>query len=221
MRALVFLLVLLPLLARAGDSRNPHLRRAVEQLSAHEDRAALASLEAARTWARNTPDDVAHYHLYKGLALAGLGQRDASVRSFETALIIDASLTLPEGASPRATSLFREAGGKVPEPAAPVVSPPAAALPSAALAPSPPAPAPRAWKAWTGGGLVALGVAAVLGGVLAGLASASTADDAQSAPSVEAARMRHDLAVKRARTSNVLYGGGGALLAGGAVLWAW
>lgn len=49
-------------------------------------------------------------HLYLGLAHAGLAQAEQAIEAFKAALLLDPSVRLPEGTSPRIRGWWRKAG---------------------------------------------------------------------------------------------------------------
>src|SRR5688500_14905018 len=104
--AVVFLL--------GAGAENPFLPLAREQLSRMEETRALRTLERARAWQGNTPEQLARVHLYLGLAHGQLSHEQEAVRAFRKALLLDPTLMLPAGASPNLWRWWRQAGGTEP-----------------------------------------------------------------------------------------------------------
>lgn len=215
--------------SQVPSTNNPHLARALAQIEALQERDALRTLEKARAWRENTPGDFALYHLYRGLAAAGLAQRKTAVESFRTALIIDPGLELPKAASPRVREWFEEAGGDPLEKAAePTQRPDLESMPGAAAErpkwsetlPRPEVADNQArvrWPRWVALGFGLAATAAAAGGVASGISAAAAGDQAQASTQVEAATVLNRQAHASARTANLLYGTAGALLLAGGV----
>jgi hypothetical protein len=98
----------------AAESKNPFLAKAIEQLRALDERAALVTLAQAQDWAKDAPRELAMVNLYEGLAYAGLNEKVAAEDAFRAALLLDPAVALAPDASPVVLSWWREAGGTVP-----------------------------------------------------------------------------------------------------------
>ena len=230
MTGLASVLALGLVLASSPRATDALLERAIVQVRALEERAALKALEQVRHRRGITPEVLARAHLWTGLAYAGLNDGARAKASFRLALVLEPALLLPEGFSPRVQSWWADAGGRVPllptPPAAPpvVLRPlaPTAARPS--LVPIPPpelrlwvAP-PRHWHRWAG---VGVGVAGLGCGVAGGLLSmpVSTFNErSRTEDDVGRSVRLHELARHSAQTANVLFGVGGGLLVGAGLL---
>ncbi len=230
----------------APASANPHLPRAVAQLRALDEAAALKTLEQARAWTKNTPRDLAFVHMYIGLANAGLARDGEAQASFGKALLLDPDLELPRFASPRVRDWWTRAGGKVeaaPAPAkaeaGPPVPPPQLALKPAAAVPPPapvvgpatpsPAKAPVAGAGisksravpWVGVGLAAAGLAGLGVAAWNGTEASRLGRKAAGESDLRQAVPDQASAQRASETANVLFGVGGALAVAGGAVFAW
>jgi hypothetical protein len=138
-----------------GQHANPLLERGIRQVMNLDEASAVRTLEQARLWKGTTPPELARTYLWLGMAYAGLNQVIKARESFRAALVLEPSLQLPPGTSPRIRSWWRESGGTndaavTPPPVSgpSVISPPAAAQKAVGqdipqvLQPEPPAPSP-------------------------------------------------------------------------------
>lgn len=214
---------------------NPHLQRAMVQIDQLQESDALRSLELAHAWPHNTPQDAALVHLYTGLAHAGLADEARAVASFRTALKLEPKLQLPGEQAPRVHQWWRLAGGEEPrstgslqeptrdEPVTSTPAPPAAVpAPSPAWAasakqPSQP-PSKVAAMRWIAGGALAAGALAAAGGAYLGARAQAQASLANSELHITSAKAAYTAAENQSTGSTILFAVGGALAAGGAIV---
>ena len=226
-------------LSLSGNPANPYLARGVTQVQRLHEREAVRTLELARGWPDNTPEQLAQASLWLGLAYAGLNQPPKAKESFRAALVLDATLQLPAHASPRIQKWWEEAGGAPPTaltpprppPWAPVVNAAPALPPSAVLQPTVPReerPAPilapevrpvatptasarhgSALGRGAGLGLGVAGLGAVGVGLFFGTRMSSLSTQARQETSVAPALALGTHARNAAQTANVFFVSGG------------
>ncbi len=203
-----------------GETGNPHLRGAMEQVRSMNEGAGLKSLELAARWSGNGLHDLALIQLWMGLAYAGLSEEAKARRAFEAALRLEPGLPLPEQTSPRVSAWWKAIRDQL-APPPPVLTPPAPA-PPAALALPPPTERPVAStvRRATGTGLLILGAVGMGTAAYLGLRAGATHQSAVREPAVGAAVALQSTAEGEARASTVLLGAGGAALLAGGVVWS-
>jgi len=187
--AMTFLMLAPLVLAQVGPAANPFLERGIGQVERLDEDNAVKTLEQARAWPRNTPEQLAQVQLWLGLAYAGLNQSSRAKESFRAALVLNPHLSLPPGRSPRIQSWWQESGGTIsPTEMAQEAPPPRPAPAPAVVTAPPPAPAPElprpslSWKRWTGGSLAGAGLVTIAVGVAFGLQMVSLSNQAKREP---------------------------------------
>ncbi len=201
---------------------NPHLPNARDQLRHLDEKAAIKTLDRAIAWPDTTPEELAQIWLYIGLAHAGLIHEREARAAFRTALVINPNLELPEGTNPTWQQWWKQA--KVERPAVPEVKQSAPAVevrPLAPVVPPPLATGRPAWRTGLGLGMAAACLAAVAVAAVIGVQARTLAQNAAAEASVGHAQSLQRDAEARATAANVLYGTGGALLAGGGLAFFW
>lgn len=235
---------LCPALA-ASDDFQRYLGAAVQLYESLEYERALAQLQRARSVARGVEQDVS-LGLHEGILLAELGRWDEARASFETALLLEPSATLPLRVSPKverefesirkrvSASLARRKQAARPDTATPPSAPPPpvagsdrpAQPPPSRLTPSePPPPPPVTVQASPRRApvvpLALLGAGVVAGGLGAffGVSANQRLDQARVEPFRDDALARFNEAQGSARTANVLFGTAGLAVASAVVTW--
>lgn len=200
---------------------NEHLARAIDQVQALDEQAALLSLAEARKSPTLSAGELALVHLYEGLAHAGLANGPDAIAAFHAARLLEPSLTLPAEASPRVREWWAQAApGTAPEaratleplPTVPEAPPPQLVEPTpvAAVSPVP------GWAPYAAAGAA---VVAAAGGIWSGIQASSHAQAANDAAGIAAASDLRRRAEREALTANLLYGGAVLLGGGAAFLW--
>lgn len=194
---------------------NPYLPKAMAQVRALDEQAALETLTQAKNWPRNTPSELAQVHLWFGLAYAGLVREEEARESFRAALLIDNSLELPSGTSPVVIAWWTASGGRVAKPSlVPVATKPG---PDLAGGP-PPEPEKPKWKPWAGVAVSAVAAAALGAGIYFGVQAKNLRTTAENTPRAAAADALNREAVATAQRANWFLGGGGVGALAGAAL---
>lgn len=209
-------------LAAASAQGNPHLAVAAEQLDRLAATDALATLELAKRWPRNSTGELARVHLLRGLAHSLLSQEEAAVEAFKNALLLDPRLPPPSRWGPRVLEWWQRAARASSATAAAVATPPPAALAADAAVQAvtpPPRGLPLTRKLAIPFGVAAVGVAG-LGGWSGALAS-NTARSAQAEPAIGQALNLQRQAEAQAQRANVAYIIASALAVSGGVLLFW
>ncbi len=214
----------------AAPTGNPLLDKALGQLDALDEVAALATLTQAKAWPSNTPHQLALVHLYTGLAHAGLAHEAEALEGFKSALVLEPELSLPASVSPRVRAWWLRAGGKAPEPPAakkPADAPrldappslePAAAPRPAVLEQREPEPGVGVRRP-LGVALAVAGVGALVAAVVLSVQAVELGNRANAeGRTIGDAQALHAAAEQRAQLSTGLYIGGGVALAGGGLL---
>ena len=210
------LIVALSTSATARAEQNPFLPEAIQRIRDFDERTALQLLDQARRWPHNTPADLAQVHLYTGLAHAGLAHEREAVDAFRAALVLDASLRLPDDVSPRVKEWWLRAGGVVDVPAPVELLPPEKT--GIALPVEEPRAAPSRRLTWTGALLAGAGAIVVGGGIYFSGQAVQLDGQARQDPTTAFASPVYRQAVRDAQTGNILYGVGGPLLIAGSAL---
>jgi tetratricopeptide (TPR) repeat protein len=228
----------------ASDDFQRYLGAAVQLYESLEYERALAQLQRARSVARGVEQDVS-LGLHEGILLAELGRWDEARASFETALLLEPSATLPLRVSPKverefesvrkrvSASLARRKQASRPGTVTPPPEPPVAgsdrpeqARPSR-LTPSAPSPTPSPVTVEASPRrapvvpLALLGAGVVAGGLGAffGVSANQRLDQARMEPFRDDALARFNEAQGSARTANVLFGTAGLAVASAVVTW--
>lgn len=85
---------------------DPHLVEARRAKNALRYADALAALDAARRWGKNSPAEMAEIYRLTGEIQAGLGNADAARQAFLRWLVLEPSAGLPPGTSPKIAGPF-------------------------------------------------------------------------------------------------------------------
>ena len=189
---------------------NPHLPKAIEQVRALDEQAALVTLALGKNWRENTARDLAQIHLWFGLAYVGLAREADARDSFRAALLLDDTLELPAGTSPVVTQWWSELGGRTGNPALLPLLPDEASPSPERIAVAPPAVRPVRWKPWVGAALSVAAAATLGAGVYFGVQARNLRTAAESAPRAATADALNGDAVAAAQRGNWLFAAGGA-----------
>jgi|CXWL01.1.fsa_nt_gi hypothetical protein len=195
---------------------NPHLTKAIEQVRALDEQAALVTLALAKNWPENTPGELAQVHLWYGLAYVGLAREADARDAFRAAILLNDALELPAGTSPVVHGWWKTLGGRQAKPA--LVPTKEVRSPALVTAPTIVEPAPVRIRPWIG---VAISVAAAttLGvGVYFGVQARALRTTAENTPHATTAVALNQEAVATAQRSNWLFATGAAGALGGAAL---
>ena len=95
----------------ALGAENPYLSVGIRQLRELDETQALKTLDKARGWSGNTPQQLAQVHLYIGMTYAALVKETEQVQSFKKALVLDPDVKMPVWASPRVREVWVKLGG--------------------------------------------------------------------------------------------------------------
>lgn len=212
-------LVALVAVATPSPAPNPHLVTARAQVDRLEEEAALATLEKARRWPYNTPEELAQVNFLCALAHAGLANEAKAVEYFRLARKLDPSLQLSKSASPNVAAWWaRAAPPPTDTPARSQLTPPVQLQPEA-WTHSAPAQSRGRWNRWLGGGLAVAGAGAGATGLWFGSRSRQQEARSRSEERIDVAQAAYAQAGRDARVANTLFVGAGVALAAGVVLW--
>lgn len=169
---------------------------------------ALAHFTRSLATAESTAERVDAY-LYIGMSRFELGDEPGARQAFREALALDRTATLSPLASPKIESAFADERARsiVSEPLPPPQPPPEPAAVTTTIPP----PSVSAHSHLPTIIAAAAGVGVLTAAILVGLSARRAQDDAEAATFAADAKTLDDRAHSRARTSNVLYGVGGAL----------
>lgn len=194
---------------------NPHLPKAIEQVRALDETAALATLELAKRWPENTPSELAQVHLWFGLAYVGLAREAEARESFREALALDEALELPSGTSPVVVGWWKALGGRTAKPK--LVPDEVVGGQPLLVKPVEPLPPPR-WKPWTAVAISAAAITTLGVGVYFGVQSRQLRASAENTEPAGVADALNQEAIVSAQRANWCFGFGGAGALAGAAL---
>ena len=157
---------LAPLVLHLLLAANPYLPRALKQIRALEEQAALKTLDQALRYEGSTETETATAHLYLGLVHATRAKEAEAIAAFKRALALDPELRLPDEMSPAVMGWWKRAGGKLDARQPALVPPPPVII---VQQPPPPAePPPPPWKRYLGVGISGGAVISLGSGLLVG-----------------------------------------------------
>jgi tetratricopeptide (TPR) repeat protein len=213
--AFVALLCLAP--SPSSRAADPQLAEAISAYENFEYEQALKLLTQVGQKAGLDEADRARVHLFTGLTLFTLGERERAEQAFAQALRLDYQIAPPADTSPKIIAAFQAVKKTIPAPA----PKPDPRVGTGDRDPDPPptvvAPAPSKGRVWTWV-VAGVGAAALAGGGLsAGLAAQAKGDFDDQEWAARAADLKETVET-RALAANVLFGVGGAALLTAVVL---